>query len=76
MSEFFSFEKLKKVAMEYKSMPKEENGICDSLHIRVDFEPNGCGALVVMRRDGSDTYVINQFINDEALELYNKLIGK
>ena len=66
---------LEAVAMKYKSMPKEENGISDCLYIGVDFALNDDETLVVMRRKGSDTYIINQFRNDEAVELYNKLIG-
>ena len=57
------------------AMPKEENGISDCLYIGVDFTLNDDETLVVMRKKGSDTYVINQFRNDEAVELYNKLIG-
>jgi hypothetical protein len=66
---------LEAVAIEYKTMQKEEKGISDCLYIGVDFAPNDDETLVVMRRKGSDTYVINQFRNDEAVELYNKLIG-
>ena len=66
---------LEAIAMKYKSMPKEENGISDCLYIGVDFAPNDDETLVVMRRKGSDTYVINRFRNDEAVEIYNKLIG-
>ena len=53
------------------------NGIEDCLTIGVDFMPdleNGC--LVVMRRNGDDIHIINQFRDDEALELYNKLTGQ
>jgi hypothetical protein len=64
------------IAEKYKSMPPENNGISDCLTIGVDFEPdlkNGC--LVVMRQNDDEIYVLNQFRNEEALELYNKLIG-
>ena len=47
----------------------------DYLMIGVDFSPNNEGALVVMRRMEDDIYVLNQFRNEEARELYNKLIG-
>lgn len=67
---------LEAVAIKYKSMPKEENGISDCLYIGVDFTQKDDETLVVARRKGIDTHVINQFKNDEALELYNKLIGK
>lgn len=63
-------------AKKYKSMPKEENGISDCLTIGVDFMQDleeGC--LVVMRKSGDDIYLLNQFRNKEALELYYKLIG-
>lgn len=65
------------IAEKYKSMPNENNGINDCLTIGVDFEPdleNGC--LVIMRQRGDEIYVLNQFRNEEALELYHKLIGK
>ena len=62
---------LKAATMKYKSMLKEENGISDCLYIGVDFAPNDDNTLVVMRRKGTDTYFINQFKNDEAVELYN-----
>ena len=78
MSKFFNDTMqglLEAVAIEYKTIPKEENGISDCLYIGVDFTPNDDKTLVVMRRKGADTYVVNQFRNDEALELYNKLIG-
>ena len=67
---------LEVAAMEYKQMQKEENGISDCLYIGVDFAPDDDGTLVVMRRKGTDTDVINQFRNNEALELYKKLIGE
>lgn len=66
---------LEAAAMKYRTMPKEENSISDCLYIGVDFAPNDDNTLVVMRRNGTNTYVVNQFRNDEALELYNKLIG-
>lgn len=66
---------LEAVAIEYKTMQKEEKGISDRLYIGVDFALDDDETLVVMRRKGDDTYVINQFRNDEAVELYNKLIG-
>ena len=48
----------------------------DYLMIGVDFSPNDEGTLVVMRRVKDDIYVLNQFRNEEAVELYNKLIGR
>ena len=50
--------------------------VSDCLMIGVDFSPNEEDSLVVMRRVENDTYVLNQFRNEEARELYNKLIGK
>ena len=49
--------------------------VSDCLMIGVDFSPNDEGALVVMRRVEDDMYILNQFRNEEARELYNKLIG-
>lgn len=67
---------LEAATMKYKSMPVEDKGISDCLYIGVDFAPTDDRTLMVMRRKGTDIYVVNQFRNDEALELYNKLIGK
>ena len=50
--------------------------VSDCLMIGVDFSPNEEDSLIVMRRVENDIYVINQFRNEEARELYNKLIGK
>lgn len=50
--------------------------VSDCLVIGVDFSPNEDDVLVVTRRVENDTYVLNQFRNEEARELYNKLIGK
>ena len=69
---------LEAAAMKYKSMPVEESGISDCLTIGIDFEPDlKYGSLVVIRKDyDNDIYVLNEFRNEEALELYHKLIGK
>ena len=53
-----------------------ETFVSDCLVIGVDFSPNEDDVLVVMRRVENDTYVLNQFRNEEARELYNKLIGR
>lgn len=66
-------EKCKRVAEKYK---KKDKNISECLYIGVDFSSADEDCLVVMRKDGDETYVVNQFRNDEALELYNKLIGK
>lgn len=78
MSKFFNDTMqglLEAAAMSYKTQPKEEKGINDFLYIGVDFVPNNDEILLVMRREGDNTYIVNQFRNDEAVELYNKLIG-
>ena len=59
MSEFFNFDAF----------------VNDCLTIGVDFSPHDEDTLVVMRRVEDDIYVLNQFRNEEARELYNKLIG-
>ena len=56
-------------------MPKEENGISDFLYVGVDFAPNETDMLMVMRRKGDETHIINLLKNEEAREVYNKLIG-
>ena len=76
MNEFFNFDALERAYTYYSSMKAEEKYISDFLTIGVDFSPTDDGTLVVMRREGDRTYVLNQFRNDEAKELYNKLIGK
>ena len=80
MSKFFNDTMqglLEASAMRYKSMQGEGKSryISDYLMIGVDFSTHDEGALVVMRRVEDDTYVLNQFRNEEARELYNKLIG-
>lgn len=47
----------------------------DCLIIGVDFSPNDKSCMVVARRNGDKTYVVNQLTDDEAVEIYNKLIG-
>ena len=67
---------LEAVAMEYKSMKEsKDKSIEDCLTIGVDFFHNDRGVLVVMRRKGDEIHVLNEFSDDEALGLYNKLIG-
>ena len=50
--------------------------ISDNLIIGVDFSPNDDDILTVFKIKHNDTYVLNQFRNEEARELYNKLIGE
>ena len=76
MSDYFDLEKLKQAATYFNSMPEEEQGIQDCLTIGVDISPNDVPYIAVMRNIGNVTSVINRFVDDEAIELYNKLIGK
>lgn len=48
----------------------------DCLIVSVDFSPYDKDYLVVARRDGDKTYIINTLTDDKAVEIYNKLIGK
>ena len=53
-----------------------DKSVEDCLVIGVDFSPNETDMIVVMRRSGDKTYFINKLTDDEAVEIYNKLIGK
>lgn len=53
---------------------KYEN-IEDCLVIGVDFSLNDSDMLMVMRRKGKETHIINLLKDEEAREIYNKLIG-
>lgn len=77
MSDFFNVDALVDAARYYIAEQKVDKPKCisDCLTIGIDFSPNDEDILVVMRREGDRTYVLNQFRNDEAKELYNKLIG-
>lgn len=48
----------------------------DCLFIGVDFSPNDTGVMTVMRREGDEVRIINFLKDEEAVKLYNKLIGK
>ena len=67
---------LEAAAIEYMSIkePKDKS-ISDALQIGVDFSPNDADMMMVMRRKGTDTYIVNVLEDDEAVEVYNKLIG-
>lgn len=54
----------------------KNKNIEDRLIIGVDFSDNDEDVLCVIKIKGNDVYVINQFRNEEARELYNKLIGR
>lgn len=47
----------------------------DCLIIGVDFSPNDTDMMMVMRRKGDETHIINLLKDEEAKEVYNKLIG-
>ena len=53
---------------------KYEN-IEDCLMIGIDFSQNDTDILMVMRREGKETHIINLLKDDDAREVYNKLIG-
>ena len=65
------------IAMEYKSIKETKNNtIQETLYIGVDISQIDENWLVVTRRNKNGEFeVVNKFINDEALEVYNKLIG-
>ena len=50
--------------------------VSDELTISVDFSPSDEDCMVVARRKGDEVYIINMLANEEAIEIYNKLIGK
>lgn len=58
--------------MEYENYGNIE----DCLLVGVDFDlSTGNGALTVLRNVDGKLYIIKIFENDEALEIYNELIG-
>lgn len=61
----------------YSKKRRKYKNIEDALYIGVDFNSNSnFGCLAVTRQKGDKIYVINLLHNDEALDLYNKLIGE
>ena len=60
---------------EYPEKRRKYKNIEDVLIVGVDFDSNS-GCLAVTRQKGDKIYVINLLHNDEALDLYNKLIGE
>lgn len=48
----------------------------DCLIIGVDFAPNDTYMMMVMRRKGDETHIVNLLKDEEAREVYNKLIGE
>ncbi len=47
----------------------------DTLFVTADFCNEDIGVLFVGRRHGDEIAILNQFSGDEALEVYNKLVG-
>ena len=62
------------LASDYFRQRKDEY-IEDCLIIGVDFTPNDRNTLMVARRNGDETTVLNIIRDDEAIRLYRKLIG-
>lgn len=58
----------------YDSLLKKRNNISDCLHVGIDFSPNDRDCVVVTRRNGDKTYVVNVLTNEEAREVYDKLV--
>lgn len=56
-------------------MKNKEEYIEDCLVIGVDFCPNDTDMMMVMRRKGDETHIINLLKDEEAREVYSKLIG-
>ena len=48
----------------------------DCLIVSVDFSSNDKNYMVVARRNGDETYIVNELTDNEAVEIYTKLIGK
>ena len=48
----------------------------DGLLIGVDFNENDKNTLAVFRKEDEDLIVVNMITDDEALEIYKKLIGE
>lgn len=66
---------LEAISMQYKSIPQEEKYTNDCLLVGVDFSPNDTDMMMVMRRKGDEIYIVNLLKDEEALDIYNKLIG-
>ena len=69
-------EECKKVREKYKKKNINVDCISDALSIGVDFSPNDRDVISVLRRSGDKIYVVNVLTDEEAVEIYNKLIGK
>ena len=47
----------------------------DMLYVDVDFSQNDTDMMMISRRKGDEIRIINLLKNEEAREVYNKLIG-
>ena len=47
----------------------------DCLIIGVDFSSNDTDMMMVMKNESDETHIINLLKDEEAREVYNKLIG-
>lgn len=47
----------------------------DYLIIGINFHPNDTDMMMVMRRKGDETHIINLLKDEEARAVYSKLIG-
>ena len=65
----------KKVREKYEKKNTDVSGISDCLTIGVDFSHNDRDMISVIRRKGDEMYVVNVLTDEEAVEVYNKLIG-
>ena len=50
--------------------------VSDCLIIGVDFSEKEKDILMVMKREGSINWIVNMLEDDEAREIYDKLIGR
>lgn len=57
-------------------MENKDKYISDNLLIGVDFSPYEDDILIVAREKNQEIYGLKVFRNQEARDLYNKLIGK
>lgn len=76
MCDIFNYKELTKHSIYCEKDETKQVFVYDNLMIGVDFAPDDSKVLVVMRRKGDETYILNQFKDEEAVWLYTKLIGK
>lgn len=58
-----------------KERLRRSKSVDDNLVVGVNFSPNDEDAVVVMRNMNNHVYIVNMFKNEEAREIYDKLIG-